>query len=34
MTKMIIEKHNRGTITVENVREGALFTIVFLEEAG
>jgi len=29
MTKTIIEKHNQGSIRVENTREGARFTIVF-----
>ena len=29
MTKVIIEKHNHGTITVENTDEGARFTICF-----
>jgi signal transduction histidine kinase len=29
MTKVILEKHNRGRITVQNTQEGALFTIIF-----
>ena len=29
MTKTIIEKHNQGSIQVENVQGGARFTIVF-----
>jgi len=32
MTKIIIEKHNHGIITVHNTQEGACFTLIFSDE--